>query len=211
MNKLKLKLKYSDVMIYLLVLLIFFYIVYRLVSIFISYITSTKEGLFNAKSLTTQLLCRNDRCMEGCKEPTKITERCGKAIYRDIENKCYRLCPYICEGEDSPCIANDCCVGCKQKKFEVPCNDLIPKGADPGISTDGNFAPFFATGYADIEHDPRATQKAINVYKMMKDVSAVYDKHSGELLNNNDYECTPNITGTFTECGPQPAIRMNYQ
>jgi hypothetical protein len=121
------------------------------------------------------------------------------------------LCPYTCDAENDPCLANDCCVGCKKKKFEVPCGNLIPKGVVAGLSTDASLMPFFASGYTDIEDDPRATEKAIEIYRMMKDVSTVYDKYNGELLNKNDYECLPNITSTFTECGPSPASRTDYE
>jgi hypothetical protein len=88
---------------------------------------------------------------------------------------------------------------------------LIAKGADPGISTDGRYAPVFVTGYANIEENPRATKLAIDIYHMMNDVSNVYDKHKGELLNTNEYDCVPNITGTFTECGPAPSLIQKYQ
>ena len=213
MNKLKYKKEITKVLMYSLIILVASYLIYIFINVLKK--TTTKEGLVNpttsANALTKQLLCRSDQCMKGCKEPSEITEQCGSSIYRDIENKCYKLCTYTCESIDAPCIANDCCVGCKQKKFEVPCGDLIPKGADPGISTDGTFAPFFATGYADIEDDPRATEKAVQIYKMMKDVSTVYNKYNGELLNTNEYECRPNITGTFTECGPAPSMRMKYE
>lgn len=206
MNKLKHRIRFTNIVLYLFALSIVLYLIYR-------FVFSTKESLINASTLTTQLLCRNDMCMKGCKKPTKITEQCGKSIYRDIQNKCFKLCPYICENKEgeAPCIANDCCVGCKQVKFEVPCGDLIPTGVDAGIASDGSIMPFFATGYGDIEHDPRATKKAVQVYRMMKDVSAVYNEHTGDLLNTNNYDCLPNITGTFTECGPPPSTRMNYE
>lgn len=212
MNKLKYKISFTKVLKYLFTILIIYIVYICIKGIFIKSLrTTTKEGLFNASSITTQLLCKNNKCMDGCKKPTKITDQCDISIYRDIENKCYRLCPYICENISSPCISNDCCSGCEKQKIEVPCDNLLSNGADVGISSDGTFAPVFATGYADIQHDPRATQRAINTYNMINDVSNVYNKYSGDILNVNEYECRPNITGTFTECGPEPSMKTKYQ
>ena len=86
-------------------LLISFYLLYAIINTLRG--ITTKEGMFNARSLTTQLLCRDDKCMKGCKEPTKITEKCGKTIYRDLQNKCYKICPYTCSEKGDGCISNE--------------------------------------------------------------------------------------------------------
>lgn len=164
------------------------YIIYRYYNFLF---VSVKEN-FKNKSV----LCNDDSCGMGCEKPNKINDSCPSTIYKDVDGKCHRKCPYICSNKSkSGCKYNQCCIGCGYTKFNVPC-ELADDNAD---NDDPNKEP---SPNKDKNTTSNSTSKSKNLDNNMTDIDHQDMNFKGWSPFVTKWPCSLNVTGTFTECGP---------
>jgi hypothetical protein len=157
-------------------------------------------------------LCKDNSCGMGCERPTGINDNCPTTIYKDIDGKCHRKCPYVCSDKDkkkSVCKYDECCVGCGYTKIPVHCElgtgDIsVESVADNDDDDDA--------GEKNINEEPSPNKdkttaknnnsKSKNLNGNMTDVEDQDLDFKDWSPYVNKWHCSMNVTGTFTECGP---------
>jgi hypothetical protein len=171
-----------------------------------------KEG-FNSSAIYSKV-CDNTTCANGCTKPTEITDNCEMSTFKNNDGSCYKRCNYTCSSAlEKKCKYRGCCEGCGKVNFPVHCIGF-DKQQDKSLMYLSNNKT--SMNNAKLSH-PSANDDECSVFNQskknrlltdenMNDLSLIYDtNHSYKLKYVNEYPCTPNITGTFTECGV-PAI-----
>jgi hypothetical protein len=170
-------------------------IIYLLYKYYIKLFINVKEHFSNKT-----ILCDDNSCGKGCQTPDKINDSCPTTIYKDVDGNCHRKCPYVCPDKSDKCKHDECCVGCGYKKMAVPCdlaneeedetNDEDDKKKDndePSPNKDKN-----TTANPNTKTDSLTTTDVNHKDSFYKDWSPYVRK----------WPCGMNVTGTFTECGP---------
>lgn len=172
-------------------------IIYLLYKYYIKLFINVKEHFTNKI-----ILCDDNSCGKGCEAPNKINDSCPTTIYKDVDGNCHRKCPYVCPDKSDKCKHDECCVGCGYKKMAAPC-DLANEGEDetnqddneddkkndngPSPNKDKN-----TTANPNTKTDSLTTTDVNHKDSFYKDWSPYVRK----------WPCGMNVTGTFTECGP---------
>lgn len=176
-----------------------------------------KEG-FNNSAIYSKVY-DNTTCANGCTKPTEITDDCEMSIFKNNDGSCYKRCNYVSSSAlENKCKYKGCCEGCGKVNFSVPCIGFDAEKDKSLISLSSSSNKNNTTN-AKLLH-PSAKDDECSVFNQnkknrlltdenMNDLSLIYDtNHSYKLKYVNEYPCTPNITGTFTECGI-PAINSS--
>lgn len=138
------------------------------------------------------LLCSDNSCGMGCKKTDKINDKCPSTIYKDVDGKCHRKCPYLCSNKTkSGCKYNECCLGCGYTKFYVPCELSDDPNKEPSPREDKN-----------TNSNSNSSSKSKNLNDNMTDVDHKDIDFKGWSPFVKKWPCSLNVTGTFTECGP---------
>ena len=173
-----------------------------------------KEG-FNNSAIYSKVY-DNTTCANGCTKPTEITDDCEMSIFKNNDGSCYKRCNYTCSSAlENKCKYRGYCEGCGKVNFPVPCigfdrqqdKSLISLSSSHNKTTMNNAKLSYPSANDDECSVFNQTKKnRLLTDENMNDLSLIYDtNHSYKLKYVNEYPCTPNITGTFTECGV-PAI-----
>ena len=145
-------------------------------------------------------LCDDNSCGLGCKKPTNIDDTCPTTIYKDVDGNCHKKCPYVCANKNKEgCKYDECCVGCGYTKIKVPC-DLANKKYKKDDKDESDSESEY-DGPAP-NKDKKTKMKSNNLDNNMTDVNKQDDFYKGWSPFVKKWPCEMNVTGTFTECGP---------
>jgi hypothetical protein len=180
-------------------ILLMIYLIYKYYVKFYYRIREKFTNKYDAK------LCDDNSCGLGCKKPTNIDDTCPTTIYKDVDGNCHKKCPYVCANKNKEgCKYDECCAGCGYTKIKVPC-DLANKPYKKDKKYDKNDNESESESEYDgpaPNKDKKTKMKSNNLDNNMTDVNKQDDFYKGWSPFVKKWPCEMNVTGTFTECGP---------
>lgn len=179
-----------------IIISLFVYIFYVYYKFLFSHIKDKKLNIEIIENFKNRV-CPDNSCGMGCIKPKKITDKCPSTIYKDVDGKCHRKCPFICSNKSKEgCKYNDCCFGCGYTKIQVPCELSNDETSDDDSD---NEEPLPNKDTNSTNHS-NSKSKHLN-----NNMTSVFHKDidfKGWSPFVKKWPCDLNVTGTFTECGP---------